>query len=111
MSTCEFCGKSFDEEYEAEKFDDECPYGPFNYNNFTKTLCADCAISVFEDKISDAYYEICERCGMSFDYIQDSSDFCCSETGYSELSDFDLIMCCDCAREEYEKGCEDDEDE
>ena len=108
MRTCKWCGKKFDVE-EAE-MDFNAEFSHLSYDNFKKCLCGDCAIRAIEDEEYGVYFEQCEECGRTFDYIKDDDTFKSNfdEDSGKSLTDYwgDKILCCDCAL----KIVEDDDD-
>lgn len=99
MPKCEWCGTVFDLD-EAESIFTSETYC-LAYENITKCLCGNCAVQAIEDEVDGVYYETCEKCGKSFDLIEESAEFDRNfswENGTS-LRDYwnDQIICCDCA--------------
>ena len=102
MAICEWCGKNFDVEFDADTF--EIEQGLLTYRNIRKCLCAECAIQAIEEQVEGVYFETCERCGIAFDYILDSSRFASLVDGIHLISTWDNdILCCDCAINEVER--------
>lgn len=72
MAVCEWCGKEFDNDFDRDTFEIETT---LCYDNLRKCLCGDCAIQAIEDEVDGVYYETCERCGKTFDLIEDMGEF------------------------------------
>lgn len=103
MKTCEWCGESFDYQEAEDQF--EAEYCTKSYANFRKCLCGKCAIEAFEDMVDGVYYEICEKCGKTFDYMEDDGEFY-NHLDWADgvrLDSFSDILCCDCALRELDK--------
>ena len=104
---CEVCGAEFEYNGAEDFFEDEYPGLP--YQNFRKCLCGDCAVQAINDQEEGVYFEICEKCGNSFDLIEDSANF----NQYSRCDGIELmdvweekILCCRCALERIEEDNE-----
>lgn len=115
MSKCEWCGNDFDPREAEEQFCSE--YENLSYSQIRKCLCGDCAIQVIEDEVDGVYFENCEKCGCTFDLIEDQDRFTDMTDG-GDLQDYwsNGIICCDCAldrvaQENSECELEDDEEE
>ncbi len=99
MAICDMCGKPFDREEAEFLFSGE--YRTLDYSHFHRCLCGECAISVIEELIDGEYYETCEKCGKTFDLIQEKENFdnhFSWENG-TDLTDYwdDVgILCADC---------------
>ena len=115
MPICDMCGKEFDREEVEDSFD----YDMLSYSNFRRCLCLECANSVIEESIDGEYYETCEKCGKTFDLIQEMSKFDdnFSSANGTDLLDYwqDGIICADCALDKIDEESdyeeEDDDDE
>ena len=97
---CEYCGKEFDKDVEEDIFSSEMAW--YQYENIRKCLCAECAINAIEDLDDGVYYEQCERCGRTFDFITENEEFKRITDGDVELTQVGPILCCNCARIDYE---------
>lgn len=95
IKICDYCGKGFDSDAAEETFSDE--FALFNYNNFTKCLCGECAIQAIEDNTDD-YEEQCENCRTSFNPFQRNVEF---ERQTDNYYDSSKILCLDCAIDEH----------
>ncbi len=102
MAICECCGKEYDPSEAEDNFDSEAWL--LSYHNIRRSLCGECALEGLETYEEDTYFETCERCGKTFDFIKERSRFDSYFTWYSgtELRDYweKGILCCDCALEE-----------
>lgn len=98
MAICKYCGKEFDELFDAETFEMEFPY--LSYSNFIISLCADCATAAIEDdEVDGIHFITCDRCGKSFDYVIDR-ERCYNQSGSALFSFWDdETICWDCAEE------------
>lgn len=99
---CEWCNMKFDKEITEVEF--ECENSMLSYNNIRKCLCSTCATAVISDEVEGVYYEICEKCGKEFDYIEENSRFddnfsWCNGTSLTDYWN-NNIQCCDCALKE-----------
>lgn len=75
MPICQECEKNFYEEDAEREFEEDVRSRyPLNYNNLTKTLCGDCAISAFESE-SELYKETCERCNTQFEPLSEERKY------------------------------------
>lgn len=101
MRICDNCGKEFD--YDEEESEFICEYGLYNFEYFKRCLCADCAGEVIESEDIGEYYEFCEKCGRKFDYFADNYAIYSFTDGERKLSDFEEILCEDCAFKEMER--------
>lgn len=90
---CEWCGKSFDPD-DAEMFFD-VPY--LSYDNFRICLCGECATQAIEDEVDGVYFETCEKCGATFDYVIDAARFSTKYDSHLTGEWDSRILCCDCA--------------
>lgn len=99
MPKCDWCGTKFNKSEATEIFESE--YAFYAYNNFHKCLCGPCAIQAIAEEVSGVYYETCEECGKTFDYIEDSAEFENQVDG-TVLIDYwnPHILCCECAMKE-----------
>lgn len=103
MAICEMCGAEFEEAEAREFFEDEC--SSKSYDNFNKCLCGDCAVSVIYDEEDGIYFETCDRCGKTFDYIVENADFEESSNGTSlNAWGGGSILCYECAMSEVENS-------
>ena len=99
MNKCEWCDILFDPIEADEYFDSET--FSLSYNNIQKCLCGECAVKVIEDKVDGIYFETCEKCGKTFDLIEDESTFdsnfsWCNGTSLRDYWD-KQILCAECA--------------
>lgn len=102
---CEWCKKSFDVE-KAEQIFDEHFDGSLNYENLHKCLCGVCASELIDDEEIGIYFETCDKCGIEFDLMEHEADFQ-KYSGGLRLRDYwgqGLILCSDCAIEDFEKN-------
>ena len=99
MKTCEWCGKKFNPEEEAELFDYAFKY---DFRNFKKNLCAECAEEAIDEREEDVYFEDCECCGKKFDLIavEKQIDEHYGDDAYWMLDNF---LCLDCAENKVEE--------
>ena len=104
MAVCEWCGKEFDVDFDGDTFEMETN---LCYQNLRKCLCGDCAIQAIDDEVDGIYYETCERCGKTFDLIEDMGRFDSNFPWYNgtRLRDHwrSEILCADCAIDDVEK--------
>lgn len=104
MPICEWCGKRFDKDFDSDTFEIETI---LCYQNLRKCLCAECAIQAIHDEVDGVYYETCERCGKTFDLIEDMGKFDSKFPWYNgtRLRDHwnTEILCADCAIDDVEK--------
>ena len=111
MEKCEWCGESFDRDEADEYFSSETWL--LSYSNVRKCLCGKCAVEAIEDKADGVYFETCEKCGHTFDLIEDESTFDnhFSWANGTSLRDYwkDQILCADCAIEAADAECDDEE--
>ena len=49
MAICDRCGCEFDEDEAREEFDEEFESGDFDYDNFEKDVCGECAIEIINN--------------------------------------------------------------
>ena len=103
MPTCEWCGEEFD--YDDARMTFENNTWRLSYENIRKCLCGDCALRVINEEISGEYYEYCEKCGGSFDFITERQRFAmnfpvCNGTELRDHWD-GRVLCSDCAIEEF----------
>lgn len=100
MAKCEWCGAIFDTTEAEYFFESEEP--GLSYKRFRTCLCGKCAVEAIETSVDGVYFEICEKCGKTFDLIEDEGTFN-SYQGYigAELRDFwnGQNICADCAME------------
>ena len=100
MPTCDVCGKRFNADKAEEDFQAELGMSLIYDDHFDKTLCFKCAMEAFENK---EYYEVCENCGKRFNVIEELTQLQMTTNDYSlDTSDFDSILCAECAYEEWE---------
>lgn len=96
MAKCRKCGCSFDKNDAEEQFDNA--YRLFSYNCFKHTLCFNCSRDVIEEEEPGEYFDICERCGKTFDYAEESILFYENENNLSLTDMWDNeILCASCA--------------
>lgn len=107
MPKCERCGKEFDFDEEDVEFDN---YRGLALENFNINVCADCAKGIVDAKEDGVYFETCEECGKEFDWFEDVGEFYSRANG-ADLHDFDRILCCECAMDEWENMETYDEDD
>ena len=92
MAVCNHCGEEFDY-YDAESYFDSSTW-LLSYSNLNTTLCGPCAVKAVTEDLEDGiYYETCERCGCSFDFVIDNNRMNGSLRDYWN----DEILCADCA--------------
>lgn len=98
MPVCEWCGEEFEESEAEIEFSFEM--GILSYENVRKCLCGNCAAQAITDGAEGVYFETCEKCGKSFDFIVDQTEFY-KVVGGIELQDCwnEQILCCNCALE------------
>lgn len=96
MPICEWCGEDFELSDAEDEFDSDMPH--LSYEHIRKCLCGSCAIQAIEDEVDSVYFETCEKCGKTFDFIADSGEFLNRSNGM-DLQDCwnELILCCNCA--------------
>ena len=96
---CEECNEEFDYEYAEGLFAEENPLR--NFENFRRCLCSECANMMLEDMVEGEYFEICDNCGVKFDFAEASHEF---ETvsGGVELTEISYTLCPRCAMAEFE---------
>ena len=101
MARCEWCGEKFDPTEAEEQFEDETYM--LTYSNLRVTLCGKCAVEAINDKADGVYFETCEKCGKTFDLIEEQSEY---DSRFSDCNGTDLsdhwdngILCADCAIE------------
>ena len=105
MAKCEWCGRNFDREDAADEFDQEYIGWILSYSCFKPTLCYECACQAIEDEVDGVYFETCEECGTTFDFITEKSDFERRFPSYNgtTLTDYwdesHKYLCADCAME------------
>ena len=114
MAICDRCGCEFDEDEAREQFDDEFESGDFDYDNFDKDVCGDCAIEIINNDEEGYYFETCEECGCRFDFCEEELKFN-NAHGYgngTDIRDFwdDGPLCADCALEAEEDQTEDEDE-
>lgn len=104
MAVCEWCGKEIDKDFDRATFEMETN---LNYDYLHKCLCGECAVQAIEDEVDGVYYEVCERCGKTFDLIEAIGQFdeYFSYNGGTSLRDHwdSEILCADCAIADVEK--------
>lgn len=98
MAKCKYCGKKYDSEEAEELF---ALATALSYNNLRIHLCGECAISAIESMDDGVYFETCEKCGKTFDVMEESSEFDRAFSGENGVTLMDCwrdyILCCDCA--------------
>ena len=104
MIKCEWCDKLFDP-IEADEYFTKETY-LLSYDNIQKCLCGECAVKVIEDKVDGIYFETCEKCGRTFDLIEDECTFNSNFSWFNGTSLRDYwdkqILCADCALAAFE---------
>ena len=99
MSKCEWCGEFFDPEDAEEYFTTETWL--LSYSNVKKCLCGKCSVEAIENQVDGVYFETCERCGKTFDLIEDESAFNNHFSWFNGTSLRDhwdnQILCVECA--------------
>lgn len=103
MAKCEYCDSKFDVEEAEEYFEDELL---LSYHNIKKSLCGKCAVDAIEGGEEGIYFDTCENCGKTFDFVEDEYDFSQytkNDPGadYKDMWD-NGILCAQCAFERYD---------
>ena len=110
MAKCKWCGESFDRNDDKEYFEDETL---LSYDNLKKCLCGNCAVQAIEDQGDGVYFETCEKCGKTFDLIEDEVTFSNHFPWYNGTNLRNhwnvQILCAECAIDEAEAIASDDE--
>ena len=107
MAKCKWCGQKFKRSEAEDEFDGD--YRLLSYSCFRIRLCYDCACSAIDDEIEGVYFEECEECGNTFDYVVDNAEFedrvpeYCSISMWDCWDEADKILCFDCAMDVYRK--------
>lgn len=104
MLICEWCNKEIDMDFDCAEFESETN---LCYQNLRKCLCGECATQAIEDEVDGVYFEVCERCNKTFDYIEEMGKF----DSYFQWSNGTVlrdhwdqeILCADCAIDDVEK--------
>lgn len=96
MPICARCGKKFNYDDERDAF---CEESLLNFETMKLSLCSKCALQAIEDQEDGIFTETCEKCGKTFDPVEDEGEF------YSHLRDdpfadyhmYGYCLCAECA--------------
>lgn len=106
MAICSRCGCEYDE--------DDINMIHADVSRIPVDMCQDCLDDAYDDGEYGLFYDTCERCGKSFDVMEEKDDYDSSISGGAngiEFDSFDQILCADCALVERENILHEDDDD